>query len=100
MPRVAFQMVTPQNLTVDATEVVVEGKTLNLLILAKKLPKHPQCIQIMGTVGKLDNTPTLTWYYEYEPIPKLEMPRVIKAMERLGNLVGTFDQFGNFGAHK
>lgn len=99
MPRVAFKMVTPQELNVDIVEVVGTEK-LEIVVLTKKLPNKPPYLQVLGTVvGGLLNSPGLTWYYEFEILPKTKAPSVIKFMEKQGYLVGSFDAAGNFRGH-
>jgi hypothetical protein len=94
MARLAFKKTTPDGLAVDVEEV--EG--LQLLLVTKTLPgSTARAVQILGVAGQEINTPTLTWYYEYEPLPKtVSVSRLAKSLESRGYTVGTFDQFGNF----
>lgn len=93
-PRIAFKKTTPEGLAVDIEEY--EGH--RLLLLTKVLPgSMVRAAQVVGIALQEVNTPTLTWYYEYEPLPaSLPMTRIIKFLEGRGYKVGVFDQFGNF----
>lgn len=94
MPRLAFKKVTPDGLSVDIEEV--DG--LQLLLVTKTLAgSTARAVQILGVAGQEIDTPTLTWYYEYESLPKaVSKSRLAKTLESRGYTVGTFDQFGNF----
>lgn len=96
MPRLAFKKVTPDGLSVDNEEV--DGMTL--LIVTKTGNYGNTTVryaQILGVAGQEIDTPTLTWYYEYESLPKaVSKSRLAKTLESRGYTVGTFDQFGNF----
>jgi len=93
-PRIAFKKTTPEGLAVDIEEY--EGQ--RLLLLTKTLPgSMVRAAQIVGLAGREINTPTVTWYYEYEPLPpSLPIARVTRFLESRGYTVGVFDQFGNF----
>jgi len=95
-PRIAFKKTTPEGLAVDIEEF--EGQ--RLLLLTKTMPGGvARAAQIVGIAGQEINTPTVTWYYEYEPLPAtLSISRVTKYLEGRGYKVGVFDQFGNFRA--
>ena len=95
-PRIAFKKTTPEGLAVDIEEF--EGQ--RLLLLTKTMPGGvARAAQIVGIAGQEINTPTVTWYYEYEPLPAtLSFSRVTKYLEGRGYKVGVFDQFGNFRA--
>ena len=95
-PRIAFKKTTPEGLAVDIEEF--EGQ--RLLLLTKTMPGGvARAAQIIGIAGQEINTPTVTWYYEYEPLPAtLSISRVTKYLEGRGYKVGVFDQFGNFRA--
>ncbi|MBM4432344.1 MAG: hypothetical protein FJ026_18650 [Chloroflexi bacterium] len=95
-PRIAFKKTTPEGLAVDVEEF--EGQ--RLLLLTKNMPGGvARAAQIIGIAGQEINTPTVTWYYEYEPLPTtLAVGRVTKYLESRGYKVGVFDQFGNFRA--
>lgn len=95
-PRVAFTKQTPEGLSIDLEEF--EG--LRLLLLTK--PKSGAGLrpaQLLGVAGAEINTPTITWYYEYEPLPRTAPEtRIVRWLQSKGYSVGVFDQFGNFRA--
>jgi hypothetical protein len=92
-PRLAFRKATPDGLSVDIEEF--EG--IELLLLTKETPGQPRSAQVMGVASKEVNTPTVTWYYEYEPLPaNISISRLAKWLESKGYVFGIFDQFGNF----
>jgi hypothetical protein len=95
-PRIAFKKTTPEGLAVDIEEF--EG--IRLLLLTKNLPgSAARAAQIVGLAGQEINTPTVTWYYEFEPLPtNVSLGRVTRFLENRGYKVGVFDQFGNFRA--
>lgn len=93
--RLPFRKVTPEGLSVDVEEF--EG--LSILLLTKSVSGAlAKPAQIVGIAGKEINSPTLTWYYEYEPLPRQIVPRLTQYLEMCGYSVGVFDQFGNFRA--
>lgn len=93
-PRLAFNKVTPDGLEIEIEEF--EG--LRLLLLAKNVPGGKvRPVQVMGVALREVNTPTLIWYYEYEPLPRtLSTSHLTHWLKDHGYTVGTFDQFGNF----
>ena len=93
--RLPFRKVTPEGLSVDIEEF--EG--LSILLLTKSVSgAMAKPAQVVGVAVKEINSPTLTWYYEYEPLPKGMSPRLTQYLEMCGYSVGIFDQFGNFRA--
>ena len=92
--RIAFQKLTHEGLSVDVEDF--EGQPI--LFLGKDAPRaQARPIQILGVAVREINTATLLWHYEYEPFPSATAnPRLIRHLESLGYIVGTFDQFGNF----
>lgn len=95
-PRIAFRKTTPEGLSVDIEEF--EGN--QLLLLTKEIPgTMKRAAQVMGLAIREINTPTVTWYYEYEMLPStVSMSRLAKVLESRGYTLGFFDQFGNFRA--
>jgi len=93
-PRIAFRKVTPDGLSVD----IEQYENLRLLLLTKELPgKRTQAVQVIGVAVQELNSPTITWYYEYEPLPQdIPLAKVNRWLQTQGYLVGVFDQFGNF----
>lgn len=93
-PRLAFRKATRDGLLVDIKEF--EG--LRLLLLAKDMPGGTaRAVQVLGVALREINTPSFTWYLEYEPLPRtLSVSRLTDWLERHGFAVGVFDQFGNF----
>ena len=93
--RLPFRKVTPEGLSVDIEQF--EG--LSVLILTKNAPgASAKPAQIIGLALREINTPTITWYYEYDPLPREILPRLVQHLEMIGYSVGVFDQFGNFRA--
>jgi hypothetical protein len=95
-PRIAFKKTTPEGLAVD----IEEFESYRLLLLTKNMPGGvARAAQVIGLAGQEINTPTVTWYYEYEPLPaNMPLSRITKFLESRGYKVGVFDQFGNFRA--
>jgi hypothetical protein len=94
MPRIAFIKTTPEGLAVDVEDY--EG--VPLLLLTKTMPgSRARAAQIVGVACTEVNTPTMTWYYEYEPLPN-NMPRsrLARWLENRAYVLGVFDQYGNF----
>jgi hypothetical protein len=93
-PRLAFSKRTPEGLSVE----VESFGDVRLLLLAKtESGGFEKAVQVLGVAGREVNTPTLTWYYEYEPLPRdISWPKLQAWLEMRGCRVGTFDQFGNF----
>jgi len=92
--RIAFRKTTDDGLLVEVLDY--QGK--QILLLAKDTPQRSgRQVQVLGTVVREINSPTYTWYYEYEPLSK-SLPHA--ALNRWlldhGYAPGVFDQFGNF----
>jgi hypothetical protein len=93
-PQLAFRKTTPDGLSIDLEEY----EDMKLLLLTKQSPSGDQRFaQVLGVAGGEVNTPTVVWYYEYQPLPKTTVfARVAKWLEMRGYTVGSFDQYGNF----
>ncbi len=93
-PRLAFRKTTPDGLSIDIEEF--EGR--RFLLLTKDAPgSEGRPAQILGVAGAEINTATITWYYEYEMLPRdVSRARLWSFLESLGYKVGVFDQFANF----
>lgn len=98
MPLLAFRKTTPEGLSVDVERFDIEGVSIDVLILTKEAPNgKARCAQVIGIAGKEVNTPGVTWYYEYKPLPwTISKPKLVRFLESRSYIVGTFDQFGNF----
>jgi hypothetical protein len=95
-PRVAFTKKTPEGLMVDIEEF--EGYRL-LLLTKGRSGSGARNAQLLGVAGNEINSPTITWYYDYEPLPDMTTEeRAVRWLEGRGYALGFFDQFGNFRA--
>lgn len=94
MARIAFTKTTPEGLAVEVERY--EG--VDLLLLTKTLAQSNRiAVQVMGIAMREINSPTITWYYEYEPLPNsFSRTRLDQWLSLRGYTTGTFDQFGNF----
>ena len=96
MSRIAFRKATPDRLLIE----VIDYNGQQLLVLAKDTPsQNARPIQILGIVLREINSPTYTWYYEYDPLPgTISKAELSQWLIRHGYAPGFFDQFGNFQA--
>ena len=92
--QVAFRKVTPDRLLVE----VLEYEGYPLLFLAKDVPAAKgRPIQVLGLVLREINSPTYTWFYEYDPLPStVSRVELHNWLLSHGYLPGVFDQYGNF----
>ena len=92
--RIAFRKTTDDGLLVEVLNY--QGK--QILLLAKDTPQRSsRQVQVLGTVIREINSPTYTWYYEYEPLSKsLAHAALNRWLLEHGYAPGVFDQFGNF----
>ena len=93
-PRIAFTKTTHEGLHVD----VVAFGSQSLLVLTRQLPGTAEvALQVLGLAMGEVNTPTDTWYYEYEPLPDgVSRAQLQSWLRQRGYTPGYFDQFGNF----
>jgi hypothetical protein len=92
--QVPFRKVTLDRLLLE----VLDYQGHALLVLAKDTPSATgRPIQVLGIVLREINSPTYTWFYEYDPLPealsRIELNRWLLAHSYLP---GMFDQYGNF----
>jgi hypothetical protein len=94
--RLAFTKTTAEGLAVE----VLDYDDLALLLLTREVPSGVQRgAQLLGVAVREVNSPTLAWYYEYEPIPRhVNLERLYDFVRLNGYTLGVFDQFGNFKA--